>query len=160
MTKVQIGAASLASLIAMIQSGAAFAQGAPANPPAAAKSPASEEVVVTAQRRAGTLERTPVAITVLTGDMLARRAIVTESDLQIASPGLTIRAGQNSNQLNYALRGQSLDAFSDTRPGVLPYFDEIQLDGVGGGSSAFYDLQSVQVQIGRASCRERVYSSV
>lgn len=145
MTRVQIGAASLASLIAMIQSGAAFAQGAPANPPAEAKSPASEEIVVTAQRRTGTLERTPVAISVLTGDTLARRAIVTESDLQVASPGLTVRAGQNSNQLNYALRGQSLDAFSDTRPGVLPYFDEIQLDGVGGGSSAFYDLQSVQV---------------
>ena len=51
MTRVQIGAASLASLIAMIQSGAAFAQGAPANPPAEAKSPASEEIVVTAQRR-------------------------------------------------------------------------------------------------------------
>ena len=145
MTKIQIGAASLASLIAMIQSGAAFAQGAPASPPAEAKSPASEEIVVTAQRRAGTLERTPVAISVLTGDTLAKRAIVTESDLQIATPGLTVRAGQNSNQLNYALRGQSLDAFSDTRPGVLPYFDEIQLDGVGGGSSAFYDLQSVQV---------------
>ncbi len=103
------------------------------------------EIIVTAQRRSESLERTPVAVAVLSGASLAKQAIVTESDLQSATPGLTIRAGQNSNQLNYALRGQSLDAFSDTRPGVLPYFDEIQLDGVGGGSSAFYDLQSIQV---------------
>ena len=105
----------------------------------------SGDIIVTAQRRAETLERTPVAVAVLSGETLAERAIVTESDLQIATPGLTIRAGYNSNQLNYALRGQSLDAFSDTRPGVLPYFNEIQLDGVGGGSSAFYDLESIQV---------------
>ena len=148
MTKIRIGAASLASLIAIIQSAAAFAQSAPpatTPTPAAAKPIAPEEIVVTAQRRSETLERTPVAISVLSGAMLQRQAIVTEVDLQVATPGLTIRAGQNSNQLNYALRGQSLDAFSDTRPGVLPYFNEIQLDGVGGGSSAFYDLQSVQV---------------
>lgn len=103
------------------------------------------EIIVTAQRRSETLERTPVAVSVISADTLAKQAIVSEVDLQVATPGLTIRAGQNSNQLNYAMRGQSLDAFSDTRPGVLPYFNEIQLDGVGGGSSAFYDLQSVQV---------------
>lgn len=145
MSKIRVGAASLASLIAMIQAVPAFAQDAPA---AAAETPkpiASDEIIVTAQRRSETLERTPVAVSVLSGAMLQRQAIVTESDLQVATPGLTIRAGYNSNQLNYALRGQSLDAFSDTRPGVLPYFNEVQLDGVGGGSSAFYDLQSIQV---------------
>jgi iron complex outermembrane receptor protein len=107
--------------------------------------PADGEILVTALRRSGTLERTPVSVSVLSADTLVKQAIVTESDLQIATPGLTIRAGYNSNQLNYALRGQSLDAFSDTRPGVLPYFNEVQLDGVGGGSTAFYDLQSIQV---------------
>ena len=145
MSKIRVGAASLASLIAMVQAVPAFAQDAPA---AAAETPkpiASDEIIVTAQRRSETLERTPVAVSVLSGAMLQRQAIVTESDLQVATPGLTIRAGYNSNQLNYALRGQSLDAFSDTRPGVLPYFNEVQLDGVGGGSSAFYDLQSIQV---------------
>ena len=145
MSKIHVGAASLAGLIAIIQSVPTFAQSAPATQPELSKPYAPEEIIVTAQRRSETLERTPVAVSVLSGAMLQRQAIVTESDLQIATPGLTIRAGYNSNQLNYALRGQSLDAFSDTRPGVLPYFNEVQLDGVGGGSSAFYDLQSVQV---------------
>src|SRR3546814_2937164 len=62
---------------------------------------------------------------------------LSETDLQSISPGLSVRSSQNSNQLNYAIRGQSLDPFSNTRPGVLPYVNEIQ-------------------EIGRASCRERV----
>ena len=132
---------SAASVLAALSSTTAMAQAASSD--VAANS--GSDIIVTAQRRSETLERTPVAVTVLNAESLAKRAIVTESDLQSATPGLTIRAGMNSNQLNYAMRGQSLDAFSDTRPGVLPYFNEIQLDGVGGGSSAFYDLQSVQV---------------
>jgi iron complex outermembrane receptor protein len=121
-------------------------------PSAAASSPENastvgslnEEIVVTAQRRSGSLERTPVAVAVLSSEMLVKRAVTTESDLQIATPGLTIRQSQNSNQINYAIRGQSLDAFSNTRPGVLPYVDEVQVGG-NAGASAFYDLQSVQV---------------
>lgn len=141
MSKQSVGLASAMTVLALLNSTTALAQAAGDEVAASTDG----DIIVTAQRRSETLERTPVAISVLSADTLAKQAIVTESDLQIASPGLTIRAGYNSNQLNYALRGQSLDAFSDTRPGVLPYFNEIQLDGVGGGSSAFYDLQSIQV---------------
>ena len=37
---------------------------------------------------------------------------------------------------------ESLDAFSGVLPGVLPYFNEVQV--AGGGSTTLYDLQSVQ----------------
>ncbi|MFS0736615.1 TonB-dependent receptor [Sphingomonas sp. 1P06PA] len=104
----------------------------------------SGEIVVTAQRRSESLQRTPVAVSVVTAETLTERAITTEADLQTVSPGLTVRASQSSNQLNYAIRGQSLDAFSATRPGVLPYVNEVQVGGAG-GASAIYDLQSVQV---------------
>ncbi|MEA3132521.1 MAG: iron complex outerrane recepter protein, partial [Gammaproteobacteria bacterium] len=114
---------------------------------AAAAAPAGAdeigEIIVTAQRRSESLERTPVAIAALGGDTLARQAILTETDLQTAVPGLTVKAGQGSNQLNYSLRGQTVDAFSDSRPSVLPYFNEVQVGG--SASSAFYDLDSVQV---------------
>jgi iron complex outermembrane receptor protein len=117
------------------------------NPAQAADSSAGTElgeIMVTAQRRSESLERTPVAVSVLSSQALEEQGIVTEQDLQSATPGLTVRSSQNSNQLNYALRGQSLDAFSGTRPGVLPYFDEVQVGG-GGGATEFYDLQSIQV---------------
>lgn len=147
MIRYNFGLAGAVSVLALASATIAQAQEAPQPQTSVGEVSADPagEIIVTAQRRAEALERTPVAISVLGGEALAQRAIVSEADLQVASPGLTIRAGYNSNQLNYAMRGQSLDAFSDTRPGVLPYFNEIQLDGVGGGSSAFYDLQSVQV---------------
>ena len=128
--------------ILALQSTPAFAQ---AVPQAAASGDVSgeSEILVTAQRRSETLERTPVAVAVLGADALATQAIVTQSDLQSTVPGLTVKAGQSSNQLNYSLRGQTVDSFSSSRPSVLPYFNEVQIGG--GASSAFYDLQSVQV---------------
>jgi iron complex outermembrane receptor protein len=103
-----------------------------------------EEIVVTAQRREQSLEKTPIAVSVVGADALAQQQIVTEQDLVAAVPGLTVRAGLSSNQLNYAIRGQSLDLFSFNRPGVLPYFNEVQVSS-NATSSAFYDLQSIQV---------------
>ena len=108
----------------------------------------ADEIVVTAQRRSESLSRTPVAVSVLGSEALQKQGITSEADLQIAVSGLVVKAGSSSNQLNYAIRGQSLDAFSGVTPGVLPYLNEIQV--AGGRSSAFYDLQSVQVLKGAA----------
>jgi iron complex outermembrane receptor protein len=118
------------------------AQIAPAEP--ATDSSGLEEIVVTAQRRSENLERTPVAVTVVGSDALAKQDIVTEADLRSAVPGLTVRASLNSNDLNYSIRGQTVDAFSGSQPAVLPYINEVQV-GSSGGASGFYDLQSVQV---------------
>ena len=101
------------------------------------------EIVVTAQRREQSLENTPVAVSVLGADALARNAVSSEQDLQLAVPGLTVKAGQSDNSLNYSLRGQTVDAFSSSQPSVLPYINEVQV--ASNASSAFYDLQSVQV---------------
>lgn len=117
---------------------------APSDPgPATVATDTGAEIIVTAQRRSETLERTPVAISVVSADTLVERAITTETDLQSAVPGLTVKTGQNENQLNFSLRGQSVDPFSSSRPSVLPYFNEVQVGGVGG--TALYDLSSVQV---------------
>lgn len=119
----------------------AAAQTAPAEDTAA---PAGlGDIIVTAQRRSETLERTPVAVAAISAENLTKQAIVSEADLQIAVPGLTVKAGQTSNQLNYSLRGQTVDSFSSSRPSVLPYINEVQVGGQSG--SAFYDLQSLQV---------------
>ena len=103
----------------------------------------SGEIVVTAQRRSEALERTPVAVAVVSSEALAKQAITSERDLQFAAPGLTVRTSQNDNNLNYSLRGQTVDAYTSSLPSVLPYVNEVQVGGA--GSTAFYDLQSVQV---------------
>jgi len=97
---------------------------------------------VTAQRRAEAIERTPVSLAVISGDEMRDRAIVSEMDLQNMA-GITVKAAQNGNQLNYAIRGQTVDAFSSSRPSVLPYINEVQI-GLA-SSSAFYDLESIQI---------------
>ena len=102
-----------------------------------------EEVVVTARRRDESLLRVPATIQALTGKELASQSINTEADLQRAVPGLVIRESLSSNQLNYSIRGQSVDAFSSSSPGVLSYFNEFQATAT--SASGLYDLQSIQV---------------
>jgi iron complex outermembrane receptor protein len=137
----------LATLPLMAFQPARAAENAAADAAAAAPQPADagglEEITVTAQRREQTLERTPVAVTALGTEALTKSAITTEADLQTAVAGLTVKAGQNSDSLNFAIRGQSLDAYSGVLPGVLPYFNEVQFNA--GDSTPLYDLQSVQV---------------
>jgi len=101
------------------------------------------EIVVTAQRRSQTLETTPVAISVLSADALEQQQVISEEDLQFAVPGLLVKASQSENQLNFSMRGQTVDAFTSSRPAVLPYFNEVQVGSQ--DSSSFYDLESVQV---------------
>lgn len=101
------------------------------------------DIIVTAQRRSESLQRTPVAVAVLSGDTISKQAITSERDLQITAPGLTVKAQQNDNQLNYSLRGQTVDTYTSSLPSVLPYVNEVQVGGL--GQSAFYDLQSIQV---------------
>ncbi len=139
-------ATAVAALSLMTLQGVRAAEESPATDAAATTTAGADElevIVVTAQRREQTLERTPVAVTALGSEALQKSSIATEADLQSAIPGLTVKAGQNSDSLNFAIRGQSLDAYSGVLPGVLPYFDEVQFNS--GDSTPLYDLQSVQV---------------
>ena len=109
----------------------------------AKKSGKIEEVIVTARRRAENLEKVPATIEVLGAAQLAKREIHSEADLQRSVPGLTIRVTQSSNQINYAIRGQTIDQYSSSQPGVLSYVNEVQVNSL--SASSFYDLSNIQV---------------
>jgi iron complex outermembrane recepter protein len=108
-----------------------------------ADSGTESEIIVTARRREEALADVPVAITALNSEDLRNRQLQTESDLQSAVPGLTIRQSGSANLFNFALRGQSVDTYTNSPPGVLPYVNEAQL--VSRSAGTFYDLASVQV---------------
>ena len=128
------------SLAALIASTAAMAQDVPA---AAGENAAPlDEVVVTARRRAEALADVPVAVAVMNAAALETRGIKTEADLQLAMPGVVVRSSNNSNQLNYVIRGESVDAYSGSPPGVQPYINEVPFPVM--SSTPFYDLDSVQ----------------
>jgi iron complex outermembrane recepter protein len=102
-----------------------------------------EEIIVTARRRDESLSRVPISITAFAPSQLEERTITSQEDLQSAVPGLTVRSTNNSNDLNYSIRGQTVDAFSTSSPGVLPYINDVQVNT--GGTSLIYDLGSLQV---------------
>ncbi|MCW1384892.1 TonB-dependent receptor plug domain-containing protein [Novosphingobium sp. KCTC 2891] len=101
------------------------------------------EILVTARRVSESLSKVPVAVSALGAEQLTARAVLAESDLQRGFPGLTVRSGQTNNLFNFSIRGQSIDLFSGSQPGVLPYYNEVQLSSF--STSGFFDLQSIQV---------------
>ena len=101
------------------------------------------EIMVTATRQKLAESKVPVTVTVFDAKQLEERGITSKLALQSAVAGLTVMATGSQNQLNYSIRGQSVDAFSGSTPGVLEYYNDVEVPSL--ASAAFYDLSSVQV---------------
>ena len=129
--------AALLASAAMTFAPAAWAQNG------ASEDNSSGEIIVTARRREENLQDVPIAISALGKSELQQAQIGTEFDLQRAVPGLTIRQNGSANQFNYSIRGQSVDTYTNSPPGVLSYTNEAQV--VSRAASSFYDLVGIQV---------------
>jgi len=119
---------------------AGAAQAAPAGPPQAQ---ALEEVVVTARRTDESLQKVPVAVSVVSPLYNKRRGSFEPQDLPALATGLSVVAsiGDRSN-VTYSIRGQN-QAFSTLFPAVITYFNEVPVTHVATGN--FFDLENVQV---------------
>lgn len=106
--------------------------------------PDTGDIIVTAQRRSESLSKVPVSVSALSAEVLQERNITSEQGLAVAVPGLIVKSGQNSNQISFTLRGQTLDPFSGSSPAVLTYINEAP-QSAGNTSTAFFDFSSVQV---------------
>ncbi|MDB5708144.1 MAG: TonB-dependent receptor [Sphingomonas bacterium] len=138
-----------ASLLAPV---AAHAQARPA-PRAPAQGDQADgvpDVIVTAQRREESLQRTPLAVTALGVDDLREKNITSLADLGRAVPNLAISsagytAPSNALPVIY-IRGigqQDPSIFSD--PGVPVYVDGIYVARSAGGAIDLPDIQRVEV---------------
>lgn len=132
-----------ASVIAVALAGSAapaFAQAA-AGP---SEADSGGEIIVTAQRREEALSKVPVSVLAFGADALQSRNIVSEQDMGTLVSGLQVKNGQNSNQLSFSMRGQTLDPFSGTSPAVLTYLNEAPYLP-NNTATAFFDLESIQI---------------
>lgn len=102
------------------------------------------DIIITAQRKEERLARVPISVVAYGAEALQTRGIFSEQDMGRLVPGLQVKNGQNSNQLSFSMRGQTLDPFSGTSPAVLTYLNEAPYNP-GNTSTAFFDLQSIQV---------------
>jgi outer membrane receptor protein involved in Fe transport len=130
--------------------GAAWGQGA-ATPAAPAASAADDvmTVVITAEKRPSTVQKTPVSITVLTGEELQARGITDFLTAAQQTPGLSFKTS-GPGQTEYEMRG--LTSTGGESPTVGFYLDDIALtppamsqNGKVVIDPTLYDLQRVEV---------------
>src|SRR5262249_29647800 len=109
----------------------AFAQQAQAPVSTASNADTSNqigEVVVTAQFRAQDIQKTPLAITAVTGDMMAARSQTNVALVAQASPGLNMTTGSlgGAQTTSISIRGIGQSDFNlAVEPGVGMYIDDV-----------------------------------
>jgi len=146
--RLALRSSSALALLAAVPAAAQTAPAAPAAPakPAAAAPATIENVVVTANKVKSTLQKTPQAITVLSGVALDRQAIQAPKDLDNIVPGLVVNTTP-SNPLSISIRGAGYEGIENTsaQPGVSYNQNGVYIASPISLNANFLDLQSLEV---------------
>jgi len=103
-----------------------------------------EEIIVTAQRREETLQKSSLSMQVLSDDELWQAGVARASDLNRLVPGIQIAGGGNAAQIY--IRGVGDFAASPlSNPAVAVNVDGIYISRPQGVNSSFYDLARLEV---------------
>lgn len=126
------------SISKILMAGAAFS--ALSVGTAAAQS--SDEIIVTATKRAQTLQEVPVAVSVVDAEVIEDAQIIDIIDLQSTVSSLRVTQQQNSSQTNFVIRGFGNGA---NNPGIEPSVG-VFVDGVyrSRSAAAILDLPTLE----------------
>ena len=103
-----------------------------------------EEVIVTAQRMAESIQDVPIAVTALTGQALEDRQIVTPSDLQMNAPSVSFTS-TNFGNYSFSIRGIGRLVISASgEAGVSTHMNEIPV-ATNLNSIEFFDMERVEI---------------
>jgi iron complex outermembrane receptor protein len=106
---------------------------------------ALEEIIVTAQRRAESLQEVPIAITAFTSEALERSRITSMEDVVTRTPNFTM-TGFNAGQPRLFIRGiGSTDDGAAQDNSVAVFVDDVYIGRGTGQASEIYDLARVEV---------------
>jgi iron complex outermembrane receptor protein len=138
-----------ASALTLAWCGAANAQSAPAQSQTTAAATTDTpgtvaEVVVTAERRTESLQKTAIAATVLTGKDLVRDGVFTVDQLQFVSPSLTVNSFGQGNDVDIRGIGKG-EHNTQTGTGVVTYRDGAATFPGYFAEEPYYDVASVEV---------------
>ena len=135
-----VASGSAAALIAALGfAGAASAQEAEGEESGLA------EIVVTAQKRTQNVQDVPLAVSVTTGDDIARLQISNVDSLQYSSPSLVVAGGDPARK-RFGIRGisdQSRNAGFENRVGV--YVDGVWVGRSAASNQGVLDISSIEV---------------
>jgi iron complex outermembrane receptor protein len=124
-----------------------------ANGPALAQSVAADEtargiedIVVTAQRRAESLQDVPLAISAVSGEALRAAGIDSAMDMRFVSPSLNFANSVNTRGEGLSVRGVGTNIFGDgVEQSVGVVVDQIPMARNGMGTMALVDIERVEV---------------
>ena len=103
-----------------------------------------EEVIVTAQRSAESIQDVPIAVTALTGDMLQDRQTINPSDLQMNAPNVSFTA-TNFGSYSFSIRGIGRLVIGSTgEAGVSTHLNEIAVAS-NLNNLEFFDMERVEI---------------
>ena len=105
---------------------------------------AIEEVIVTAQKRAESVQEIPAAISALSASMLQQRGITDVESLAASVPGMHF--SQSGSNTRITVRGIGAEQTTVTGdPGVAFHIDGVYQSRASAGAALFYDLERVEV---------------
>ena len=94
------------------------------NQPSQASVGELQEVIVTAERRESTIQKTPISISAITGGQLTERGLLSIEDVALEVPGISVRSSGPA-ETEYEMRG--LSSSGGSSPTVGFYLNEIPL---------------------------------
>lgn len=104
-----------------------------------------EEIVVTAQKRAESVQDVPISISAMSADFVAKVGAQSIDDLGIHTPGLETRVTQATQPKIY-VRGITTNDFGiGSDPAVAVYVDGVYSGRSGAAMTAFQDIARVEV---------------
>ncbi|MFT7286766.1 MAG: iron complex outermembrane receptor protein [Halieaceae bacterium] len=111
-----------------------------------------EEVIVTATKRAQTLQEIPIAVSVVSAEQIEQAQVLDIKDLQTLVPSLKVTQLQGSAQTNFIIRGFGNGA---NNPGIEPsvgvFIDGVYRSRVGSALADLPKLERVEVLRGPQS---------
>lgn len=114
---------------------------------ALAQSPAAiEEVVVTAQKHAQSVNDIPISINAFTGAQLRDLGVATAEDIALMTPGLTVNDTAATGVPLYTIRGVGFQDYSTAASSTVGlYFDEVAIPYTVMSRGAIFDVERVEV---------------
>jgi len=106
-----------------------------------------QDIIVTARRTEESAQRTPIAITALSGAELARRQIANLTDVQYSAPNINIATYPgDASSITIQMRGQvQTDLVATNDPAIGVYLDGVYLGRGNGSALTTLDLDRIEV---------------
>ncbi len=104
-----------------------------------------EEIIVTAERRAESLQQTPMSVTAFTGDMVSQGGITSMEDIAVQTPNFKMTSF-NITEPQLYLRGiGTTNDSAGSDPAVAVFIDDVYIGRPSGTSTDLYDLERIEV---------------